>query len=170
MRTIATTPRLELREFSHADATFVMELVNDESWLRYIGDRHVHSLDDAQGYIDNGPLTSYTTNGFGLYLVVRRDDGTRVGMCGLVTRPSLDHPDIGYAFLPAYRGLGYATEAAGAMLAHAWDSLGLPRVYAITSPDNDASIRVLERLGFVSNGQMEVRAGDVVNVYMVSPT
>jgi ribosomal-protein-alanine N-acetyltransferase len=169
MRVIATTPRLLLREFTRDDAPFILELVNDADWLRYIGDRRVHSVDDAEGYLDKGPLTSYSANGFGLYLVVRRDDDTRVGICGLVTREALEHPDIGYAFLPAYRGQGYAKEAAAAMLTHAWDTLELPRVFAITSPDNDASIRVLERLGFVSNGQMEVRPGDVVNVYVVSP-
>jgi [ribosomal protein S5]-alanine N-acetyltransferase len=169
METVATTPRLVLREFSHADAPFILELVNDEGWLRFIGDRGVQSVDDAEGYLDKGPLTSYAANGFGLYLVARRDDDTRVGMCGLVRRDTLEHPDIGYAFLPAFRGLGYATEAAGAMLGHAWTTLALPRVLAITNPENVGSIRVLERLGFALEGQVSVRAGEPdVSLYAVS--
>lgn len=169
MGTIATTPRLVLREFSHEDAPFILELVNDEGWLRFIGDRGVRSVDDAEGYLDTGPITSYAAHGFGLYLVARRDDAARVGMCGLVRRDTLDHPDLGYAFLPAFRGLGYATEAAGAMLGHAWSTLALPRVLAITNPENADSIRVLERLGFSLEGQISVRDGDPdVNLYAVT--
>ena len=169
MGTVAITPRLVLREFSHEDAPFIMELVNDEGWLRFIGDRGVRSVDDAEGYLVKGPLTSYAANGFGLYLVARRDDETRVGMCGLVRRDTLEHPDLGYAFLPAFRGLGYATEAAGAMLGHAWSTLALPRVLAITNPENADSIRVLERLGFALERQVSVRDGEpAVNLYAVS--
>ncbi|MBC7894659.1 MAG: GNAT family N-acetyltransferase [Cytophagaceae bacterium] len=169
MRTVATTPRLVLREFSHEDAPFILELVNDADWQRFIGDRAVHSVGDAQGYLDNGPITSYGANGFGLYLVARRDDDSRLGMCGLVRRDTLEHPDLGYAFLPAFRGMGYATEAAAAMLTHAWTGLSLPRVLAITNPENAGSIRVLERLGFALERQISVRDGaPEVNLYGVS--
>ncbi|MCC6317615.1 MAG: GNAT family N-acetyltransferase [Gemmatimonadaceae bacterium] len=147
MTTVARTGRLELRQFTSDDAPFILELLNDDAWLRFIGDRGVRTLADAVAYLRAGPCASYTANGFGLYMAARHD-GTRVGMCGLVRRDTLDHPDLGYAFLPAHRAQGYATEAGVAVLAHAWHDIGLARVQAITDPANTRSINVLERLGF----------------------
>ena len=65
------------------DAPFIYELVNDPDWLRYIGDKNVHSMDDAKQYILDGPIASYAKHGFGLYLIRLKNERTRIGICGL---------------------------------------------------------------------------------------
>ena len=142
------TERLKLRPFSVDDAPFVFTLYNDPDFLRYIGDRGVHSLEDARAYIKAGPLASYERNGFGLYVVERKAGGGAIGVCGLLKRDMLEAPDLGFAFLAAHRSRGYAPEAGAAVLAFARRALGLTRILAITSPDNAASMAVLRKLGF----------------------
>jgi [ribosomal protein S5]-alanine N-acetyltransferase len=151
------TSRLVLRELVDADAAFILELVNDPGWLRHIGDKGVRNLDDARAYITDGPRASYARHGFGLWRVERKADGTPIGLCGLLKRDTLTDVDIGYAFLPAHVGQGYAFEAAGAALAHARDAAGLRRIVAIVSPGNDASIRLLEKLGFAREATLQLR-------------
>jgi RimJ/RimL family protein N-acetyltransferase len=141
------TARLRITPLGLADAPFILELVNDPDWLRYIGDRNVRTLADAESYIRNGPLAMYSQHGCGLARVDRRSDGAPVGMCGLIRREGLDDVDIGFAFLPAARGQGYATEAAAAMLDYGFAEMRLPRIVAITTLDNAASGRVLEKIG-----------------------
>lgn len=149
MRTIAIeTERLILRQLAETDADFILRLLNDPAWLRFIGDKNVRSLDDARAYIRQGPQRMYAQEGFGLWLVAPRQGNGALGLCGLIRRDTLDDVDIGFAFLPGFRGLGYALEAATAVRDHARDALGLVRLVAIASPDNDRSIRLLERLGF----------------------
>ena len=138
--------RLLLRQFTVADAPFILTLLNEPSFLRYIGDKKVRNLEDARQYILNGPVASYERNGFGLYLVELKESQTPIGMCGLIKRDELPDPDIGFAFLPDFWNKGFAFEAASAVLQQARDTL--QRVLAITSLDNDASIKLLERLGF----------------------
>lgn len=142
------TERLTLRHLHQDDAPFIVELLNDPSWLKYIGDRGVRTLDDARGYIRSGPLDMYARCGHGLYAVVDKASGAPMGMCGLIKRETLEDVDIGFAFLPRYCGHGYAYEAAVATMRQARDDLGLQRVVAITARDNAASIRLLEKLGF----------------------
>jgi ribosomal-protein-alanine N-acetyltransferase len=142
------TARLNLHRFTLEDAAFIFELVNDPAFVRFIGDKGVRTLDDARKYLLNGPLASYAEQGFGLCKVVRRSDGAAVGMCGLLKRDTLEDVDIGYAFLPAYWGHGYAREAVSAVLEYGRAALRLARVVAITDPANAASIRVLEQAGF----------------------
>lgn len=144
---VLQTQRLDLRQLVREDAPFILELVNEPSWLRFIGDRNVHSLEDAVGYIEKGPLESYAKNGFGLYLVVDRESGASAGLCGLIRRDVLPHVDIGFAFSPRFWGRGLAFEAASAVLAHGRDVLGLAPILAIVNPDNERSIALLEKLG-----------------------
>ena len=126
----------------------MLELLNDPDFIRNIADRGVRTEDEAQRYILNGPAASYEQNGFGLYLVEAQESGIRVGICGLLRRDC--HPDveIGFAFLPAARGRSYASEAGRAVLDFGIRTLQLPRIVALTAPDNFASMRVLEKLGF----------------------
>src|SRR5688572_10804905 len=95
--TALTTDRLILRELTLDDAEFILGLVNEPSWLRFIGDRGVRTLDDARAYISNGPMKSYERNGFGLYLTALKGAGTPIGMCGLIKRDGLDDVDVGFA-------------------------------------------------------------------------
>ncbi|TAE06484.1 MAG: N-acetyltransferase [Bacteroidetes bacterium] len=144
---IFQTPRLTLRKFTLEDAPFIVSLVNSEGWLRFVGDRNIKTIEDAQQYITNSLIQGYIDNGFGLWLVERTDDREPLGMCGLVKRATLDCPDIGFAFLPAHTGKGYALESAKATLTYAQQTLGLPTIYGITLPENQKSIAVLEKIG-----------------------
>lgn len=164
-RDVITTERLSLRELRPDDASFILALVNDADWLRYIGDRGVHTLDDALAYIVHGPVASYARNGFGLYGVELRGSGETIGMCGLIKRDTLDHVDIGFAFLPQHRGRGYAGEAAAATLAFGHDTLGLDRIVAIVSPGNVPSRRLLELLGMCMERMVQRSDGDEVCLY-----
>ena len=147
-RILRETPRLRLRELTEQDAAFILELVNEPAWLRFIGDRNVHSLEDARGYIARGPVASYAKHGFGLWAVELCASAEPLGMCGLIRRDSLPYADLGFAFLARHRGHGYAREAAVATVALAHESFGLGRLLAITDPDNTASRAVLEDVGF----------------------
>ena len=143
--TVLETERLSLRKLTVDDAEFILALLNEPSFLRYIGDKKVRNLDDARQYILNGPVASYERHGFGLNCVELQESYTPIGMCGLLKREELPDPDIGFALLPDYWNKGFAFEAAEAVLK---DARNLPRILAITSLDNEASINLLQRLGF----------------------
>ena len=151
------TERLRLRRFDLDDAEFILELVNEPGWLRFIGDRGVGSIADACRFLQAGPLDMYARLGFGLYLVERKQDGVPVGMCGLIKRDILEYVDIGFAFLARYTGLGFAFEAAAATLAHARE-LGLERLAAITTPDNVSSQKLLMKLGMAFEREITMTA------------
>jgi RimJ/RimL family protein N-acetyltransferase len=159
------TDRLVVRPFTLDDAGFVLELLNDPSFLQHIGDKGVRTLEDARAYIESGPRASYARHGFGLCAVEPRGGGEALGMCGLLKRDALEHPDVGFAFLPRFRSKGYAFEAAAGVLAHARSALGLRRILAITSPGNTASIELLGRLGFRFERRQFLSPGDEVNVF-----
>ena len=144
---ILETERLVLRRMTVEDAEFIFELVNEAAFIRNIGDKGVQTLEDARNYILNGPVASYAKFGFGLYLVALRENGEAIGICGLLKRDSLEDVDIGFAFLESYRRKGFAYESAAAVMAYGRNGLGLKRIVAITSPDNEGSIRVLGKIG-----------------------
>lgn len=150
------TERLDLRELGLDDADFMLELLNDADFMRNIGDRGVRTLDDARQYIAAGSMPSYRQHGFGFWCVALRESGQRIGICGLARRDELDDVDIGYAFLPAWRGQGLALEACRAVMAEARSRLGLRRVVAITSLDNPASARLLARIGMAFERQIRL--------------
>lgn len=144
---ILETERLILRHLSSDDAEFILELLNEPSFIRYIGDKGVRNLEDARRYIADGPMKSYEVNGFGLYLVLLKENAAPLGICGPLKRDTLPDPDVGFAFLPAYWKLGYAFESANAVMSYARQVLGMDRILAITSPDNEASERLLGKIG-----------------------
>lgn len=146
------TERLELRRFTEDDASFVLRLVNEPSLVRYIGDRGVRNLEDARRYIENGPVAGYARFGYGLLCVVRKTDRALLGMCGVLKRDTLPDADLGFSFFPEYWSQGYAFESASAVMKHAREALALGRILAITTVDNDPSIRLLGKLGFRFEG------------------
>ncbi|MDB5969750.1 MAG: Ribosomal-protein-alanine acetyltransferase [Hydrocarboniphaga sp.] len=150
------TPRLRLRQLTLDDAAFILELVNEPTWLRYIGDKNVHDLDDARRYLREGPIGSYQRLGFGLYCVELPADSTPIGLCGLIKRDTLPDVDIGFALRPAYFGQGYIPEAARAVIEQGRSEFGLQRLLAITQPDNQASIAVLLKLGMKPEGSVSL--------------
>ncbi len=162
---VARTARLALRELALADAPFIVALLNDRDWLRNIGDKHVHSEAAAREYIAAGPRTMYARHGFGLWVAERSADAVPMGLCGLIRRPSLDDVDIGFAFLPAYRGHGYAREGAAAALDLARGRFELTRVVGIVTPANAASVRLLEKLGLRYERDVPADSGEVLALY-----
>lgn len=162
---VLETPRLLLRRLTLDDAEFIFRLVNDPSWLQFIGDKNVRNLDDARRYLREGPLDMYHRYGHGMYRVEERDSDTSIGMCGLIKRDTLPDVDVGYAFLPESRGKGYAYEAASAVLAHGNRQFGMRRIVAIVTPSNAASIRVLEKAGMKFERLLELTPGDPVNLF-----
>ena len=141
------TARLNLRELTVEDADFIVAQLNDPDFIRNVADRGVRTAEGARTYLLDGPLASYRRHGFGLWLVESRDSRTPMGLCGLIKRDSLPDVDLGYAFLPPFRGQGFALEAATASMAFG-RTLGLTRVVAIVSPHNADSIKLLAKLGF----------------------
>jgi [ribosomal protein S5]-alanine N-acetyltransferase len=161
--TIATTDRTELRELTADDAPFILDLLNQPSFLRFIGDREVRNLEDAVDRIETRFRKSYRENGYGSWAVVLHDTGVAIGICGFVRRESLPMADLGFAFLPQYEGLGYAHEAAVATLAYGHRILGMSQVMAIAQLDNVRSHRLLARLGFQQT-DTRTMPGDAVPV------
>ena len=144
---VMETERLILRGLNAGDAQFILALLNEPSFLRFIGDKKVRTVEDATQYIQNGPVASYERHGFGLCLVELKDTHTPIGICGLLKRDELPDPDIGFAFLPDFWNKGYAFESAAAVLQDARERLNLDRILAITNQDNEPSIKLLQKLG-----------------------
>ncbi|MCC2957238.1 GNAT family N-acetyltransferase [Massilia sp. IC2-477] len=162
---IIRTERLRLRLVEPGDAAVYLEILNDPAFIEHIGDRGVRTLEAAVSSIENGPIAMQRTRGHSMYLVERLEDGRAVGLSGLIKRDGLEDVDIGYAFLPHYRGHGYAFEAAQGVVAHA-RLLGIPRLVAITTQGNAASIQLLLRLGMRYQGTRVVVAGEpALNLY-----
>jgi len=144
---VMTSPRLRMERLSLGDAGFMLDLLNQPTFLRFIGDRQVRTLAEAEAYLRDGPLASCAQHGFGLYRRRLKATGAVIGICGLVRRDGLADVDLGFALLPEFCAQGLATEAAAATLAYARDQIGLQRVVAIVTAENAGSIRVLEKIG-----------------------
>lgn len=145
---ILETNRLLLRKFVLEDAPFILDLVNSEGWLRYIGDRNIKTIEQALEYLKKGPLSTYEKYGYGLSMVLRKEDQVPVGMCGILHRDWLLIPDIGFALLPEFQGKGYALEIVRAVLHFTEDNYGFDKIGAITLKENLKSIQLLEKLAF----------------------
>ncbi|MGD9562687.1 MAG: GNAT family N-acetyltransferase [Pyrinomonadaceae bacterium] len=152
--TILETERLVLREAVSSDAAFVLDLLNQPTFKKYIGDRGVRSLGRAREYIAARFTQSYRDNGFGLWLVELRSDATPIGVCGFVKRSQLPDPDIGFALLPQFEKKGFAYEAANAVMAYGRNVLRLKRVLAITTYDNENSGQLLAKIGLELEGEV----------------
>jgi ribosomal-protein-alanine N-acetyltransferase len=152
---IIETERLFLRKFNLNDAVFILELLNTPLWLKFIGDKGVKTIEDAENYLKNGSIKSYEEKGFGFYLVEEKTYGLALGMCGFIKREELENPDLGFAFLPEYVGKGYGYEAAKACLKFGKEVLCFTKMAAIVNPENQASNGLLLKLGFKFEKQIE---------------
>ncbi len=149
---IIETSRLQLKEITVSDAPFYIKLFNSEGWLKFIGDRNVKTIAEAEAYIKKNYLSSYETHGYGSYTVNLKETGETIGACGLYKRDTLEHPDIGFSFLGEFTGKGFGFEAASAVMEYAHNTLGIDKILGFTVDYNVASIKLLEKLGLQRTG------------------
>lgn len=168
MATVLETERLVLREVEESDGPFVLELLNSPGFLENIGDRGVRDEEQARTYIRDRVIGSYLQHGFGMWLAVQKADGAPLGLAGLVRRDGLDVPDVGYAFAQRAWGRGYAKEAAGAVLAHARNVMDIPKLAAVTTLENFASMAVLRKIGFTYQGVIQLPGVDRESAYFTA--
>ncbi|NVK33587.1 MAG: GNAT family N-acetyltransferase [Rhodobacteraceae bacterium] len=160
------TERLRFREVTLDDCLLYFQLLNQEDYIRFIGDKNIQNLDDAETYIDTNQKPSYRINGFGSYILVRKEDGKPLGFCGLYQRDGFDVPDLGYALLSEHHGQGYAREAALGVLKHAETHLGLNEICAIVLPGNARSSHLLDAIGFTwSHNRSFPGTDETVEIY-----
>lgn len=168
MKQICQTSRLTIRQFNLNDAEFIVRLLNEKSFIENIADKQVRTINDAENYLTTGPMASYKNYGYGLYAVLLENNETSdeklIGMCGLLKRPELDYPDLGYAFLPEFCGKGYAKEAAEAVLKNDVIAHSLNTILAVTSLTNQSSHNLLKKINFSFIGTMQLY-GSASNVY-----
>ena len=155
---ILQTERTIVTRITLQDAPFFVRLLNTPEWKRYVGDRDVKNVEEAEEYLANGLIAAYEMHGFSYYLV-RLRDSTPIGICGFLKKPHLDNPDFGYALLPEFHGRGLAWESSQAILEYGIDAFQLTTIDAEVQPDNARSIMLLDRLGFKHTDQV-VSSGD----------
>lgn len=147
MKEILQTEHLLLREFDTTDAKFIIEMVNDPDWIKYIVDKNIHTEEAAIEYIEvlRG---NYSEFGFGFYCMVDKASGKAIGLCGLIKRPYLELVDLGFSILKEYRKKGFTFEVSRAMMDYAHEELEIEQLAAITNVNNFASRKLLLKLGF----------------------
>lgn len=153
---ISETDRLTLRHLVREDAEFILRLLNEPSWIEFIGDKNINNLNDAKKYIELSAITLYQQFGFGLFLVSTKDNDTPLGLCGLMQRDNLDHADLGYAFLPEFWGKGFAFEAVESVLDYAKNTHQLSQVLALTKASNASSIKLLHKAKFTFDRELKL--------------
>ncbi|MBY5920779.1 GNAT family N-acetyltransferase [Ferrimonas balearica] len=164
------TARLLLRPAQLSDADFILSLVNSEGWLKHIGDRGIRTLKQAQSYIEEQLQAHYSQHGYGLFVMCLKPENRPVGLCGVLNRDTLPHPDLGFALLPQWQRQGLTLEACLRVLEEARDSWSIATLWGITSPDNAASAALLRRLGFIENGTAQLSEdADSVRRFVLSP-
>jgi [ribosomal protein S5]-alanine N-acetyltransferase len=161
MEIVIETERLILRKFTVDDAAFMLELLNTPDWLRFIGDRNVRTLEQAEQYLLNGYMKSYQNYGFGFYVVVIKATQELIGICGIVKREGLEDVDIGFAFFQQFMGKGYGYESASAVLNYALNDLKIKRIVAIVDPENVVSIGLIKKIGMQFEKMIQVSPKDI---------
>ena len=161
MEIVIETERLILRKFTLDDAAFMLELLNTPAWLRFIGDRNVRTVEEAEQYLLNGNIRSYQEYGFGFYVVVVKETNESIGICGIKKREGLEDNDIGFGFLPQFIGKGYGHEAASATLDYALNDLKIKRIVAIVDPENVLSITLIKKIGLVFEKMVQLSPKEI---------
>ncbi len=164
MKTIQTQ-RLSLSSLLIRDAAFILALINTPSWIQFIGDRQIRTASEAKTYLKNGPIQHENTHGFSMRKLTLLETGSPIGICGLVNRDGLPKPDLGFALLPEFEGLGYAFEAARNVLAEDVRFYNISEVSAITTLENARSIALLHRLGFRQDGEVRLPGQEEIFSY-----
>ncbi|MEM7283715.1 MAG: GNAT family N-acetyltransferase [Pseudomonadota bacterium] len=163
-RSVCTTERLTIAPISLDDGEFVCELVNTPGWLKNIGDRGVGNPEEAKAFLERGYLKSQKEHGFGYY-VARDKNSTPVGVVGFLQRPYLEFPDLGFALLPEFSGIGLAFEMANGVLEYGLNTFRFTAIDAAALPTNTPSIRLLERLNFHHLGEVQTPEQDTLLLF-----
>ncbi|MEY4539140.1 MAG: hypothetical protein RLZZ306_897 [Bacteroidota bacterium] len=161
MEIVIETQRLIIRKFTVDDAVFMLELLNTPDWLRFIGDRNIRTLEQAEQYLLNGYMKSYKDYGFGFYVVIIKETQELIGICGIVKREGLEDVDIGFAFFQQFMGKGYGYESATAVLNYALNDLKIKRIVAIVDPENVVSIALIKKIGLQFEKMIQVSPKDI---------
>ncbi len=165
------TARLTLRPAQLMDADFILSLVNSEGWLKHIGDRGIRTLRQAQGYIEEQLQAHYQQHGYGLFVMSLKPEKTPIGLCGVLKRDTLPHPDLGFALLPQWQRQGLTLEACQQVIHQARNAWGISTLWGITAPDNVASAALLTRLGFVEGDTVTLgEDSGVVRRFVLAPS
>jgi len=159
------TERLILKPAEVQDANFFLELYNMPSFIQYIGDRNLRTKEDAENYITSRFLPQIEKLGFGNYVVILKEDNTKIGAVGIFEREGLDVLDIGFSFLEKYEGKGYAYESANKLKEVAATDFGVHKISAITTKDNFSSQKLIERLGLKFQKMVTIPEDDVELMY-----
>ena len=144
---ILETERLILQPVKMEDAEFILELYNSPNFIKFIGDRNLRTVEDAENYIKEKFLPHVEKHGFGSYVIVTKSDTKKIGNVGIYVRDGLDAPDIGFSFLPEFERKGYGFEASKKLMEIAFSEFGLKKISAITTKENIASQKLIEKLG-----------------------
>ncbi|KIA90257.1 GNAT family acetyltransferase [Kaistella jeonii] len=159
------TERLFLKPISKPDASFILELYNSATFIKFIGDKKIRSLEDAENYITEKFLPQLERLGYGNYLVVRKSDEKKIGAVGIFERKGLDVQDIGFSFLDEFQGKGYGFESASKLLEIAFSEFNLNGISAITSKENIASQNLIKKLGLKYLKTVQLPNEDVELLY-----
>lgn len=144
---ILETERLILQPVKMEDAEFILELYNSPNFIKFIGDRNLRTVEDAETYIKEKFLPHVEKHGFGSYVIITKSDTKKIGNVGIYVRDGLDAPDIGFSFLPEFERKGYGFEASKKLMEIAFSEFGLKKISAITTKENIASQKLIEKLG-----------------------
>lgn len=148
--------RLWIRPTTEEDAELIYQLMNTPKFIQFVGDRHIHSIEDAEKYIQVKMLPQLHSLGFSNYSLITKIDGKKIGTCGLYNREGLDGVDIGFGLLPEFEGLGYGYESASTLMKAAFEDFGIEEIKAITTKDNFSSQRLLGKLGLEKIGTVRL--------------
>ena len=141
------TDRLILKPTTLADAEFIRRLYNSPKWIKFIGDRQLNTVKDAENYMQTKLIPQMERLGYGTYTIIRKSDGEKVGSCGLYDREGVNGIDIGFALLPDFEKKGYAFESVNYLKEIGFSNLKLKQISGITSKKNKASQDLLIKIG-----------------------
>ena len=146
---VFSSSSIYLRKLVKDDGKFMYDLMNQQSWLDYIGDKNITNIDAAKAYLLAGPMKDYDTHGFGLYLIVDKVRHEQIGVCGLLKRRYLSGPDIGFAITEKHQHKGFAYQAASLVIDNTSQLTDADSIFATCLQKNSASQNLLRKLGFV---------------------
>jgi [ribosomal protein S5]-alanine N-acetyltransferase len=160
MKQIITTERIILNPLSENDKEFIINLVNTDGWIKFIGDKKIHSNEEAIAYIQK----INNNQNYRYWTVKVKDSNLPIGLITLIKRDYLEHLDIGFAFLPEFYNKGYGYESAKAVLSHLANYPQYTEILAETLPENSISIKLIDKLGLKFKSEMEID-NEVLHIY-----